>query len=87
MDQQPVMRVLEPRQWATPEEVQSTIDALLEDSKKYRWVSIAVVAEDAGGKVYTRSSRVENKYAVAASYFMMAMKLMGFKEEGDRPIA
>lgn len=68
------------KQWATPDEVKSTIDMLISDSTSYKWVSISIVAEDAEGKIYTRSSRVENKFAVAGQFMLMAMKLLGFKE-------
>ena len=74
--------VHKPEAWATPEEVRDTIDRLLEDAKEMRMVSISIVGESIDGKVYTRSSRTENKFAVAAQFMMMAMKLLGFLEKG-----
>lgn len=66
--------------WANPKEVDKAIVEINKMAAEHKLKSVTIVGELMNGSVYTRSSRTDNSYDVAAQYMMMAMRLMGFKE-------
>lgn len=77
------LKVMPKRDWATPEQVKQVLESVLEDSVKYRWISVSILAENSEGQVYTRSSRIDDKFSVGGQFLLMALKALGFVERGD----
>lgn len=68
--------------WANPKEVDKAVVEINKLAAEHKLKSVTIVGEMMNGVIYTRSSRTDNAFAVAAQYLMMAMRIMGFKDNG-----
>ena len=74
------IKVLEKKAWANPDDVKEFIDKMNAMAADKGFNSLVCAGELRDGSIYTGSSRVEDKFKVAAALMFFAMKLMGFKE-------